>query len=198
MRKVVVLPGAVGAEKSEQLAAGDLQIDIVDCGEPAVTLGELDQSDHAILRTMASTSSRSASRSTDDVQLDGTSFGLRRKRLGQQGGRFLHAQLTRTGSHQRGRDNAELPVGCALPGGQQSAAHHLTAGPDSGSWITTWSTKGAARSPLPVTTAAPALSGELRPPLLGKTRARLLIQSGDGIGEGGRGSRRQDEERRRP
>src|SRR3954447_16822145 len=53
--------GAVGSEKAEQLAAGNDEVDVIDRGELAVALGKMDQSDQAILRTMASTSSRSAS-----------------------------------------------------------------------------------------------------------------------------------------
>src|SRR5687768_3602044 len=58
------LPGPIGTEKSEELAARYGQVDSVDCGEPAIPLGELMQSDHTFLRTMASTRARSASPST--------------------------------------------------------------------------------------------------------------------------------------
>src|SRR5207245_4448997 len=59
------LSGAVGTEKAEQLAFGDLQIDAVDRREGAVPLGQARKGDHPCLRcTMASTSARSSSRST--------------------------------------------------------------------------------------------------------------------------------------
>src|SRR5439155_3858324 len=58
------LARAVGAQKPEELAARHLEVDAVHRGELAVALGERGQPDHVILRTMASTTSRSASPAT--------------------------------------------------------------------------------------------------------------------------------------
>ena len=121
------LAGAVRAQESEQLALRHVEIDVVDRGELAVPLGEMGQSDQAILRTMASTSSRSASRSTTMWSSDGTALGPGGEGLGQKGRRFFHAQLAGSGSHQRGGDGAELPIGGPLPGGDQGPPNHFPA-----------------------------------------------------------------------
>src|SRR3954463_16385724 len=66
--------GAIGSEKAEELAAGNDEVDVIDRSKLAVALGKMDQSDQAILRTMASTSSRSASRSTTICSVEGKPF----------------------------------------------------------------------------------------------------------------------------
>jgi hypothetical protein len=58
------LPRAVRAQEAEQLAGRNDQVDVVDGGELSVAFGQLNQPDQAFLRTIASTRSRSASRST--------------------------------------------------------------------------------------------------------------------------------------
>ena len=115
------LPRAVGAEQAEELAAGHVQVDAVDRGELAVALGELVQPDHVILRTMASTTSRSAGASTT-IRSSGGSPSLRpRKRLHQELRGLLDRELTVPGAHQRCGDARETPVARALPGGHQRA-----------------------------------------------------------------------------
>ncbi len=45
------LPGAVGAEETEQLAARDVQLDVVHGGEPAILLGQSFEFDHQVSRS---------------------------------------------------------------------------------------------------------------------------------------------------
>ena len=180
IRKVVVFPGAVGAQESEQLAARHHEIDTVDRGELAVSFGELDQSDQAILRTMASTSSRSASRSTTMCSSDGAAGGLRRKRLDQKRRRLFHAQLTGTGSNQRGGDGPQLPVGRPLPGGNQGPADHLPA--DSGVRIPDDDVEheGGREVPASGDDGGACLEGGRQASLLGKSRACVFVEPGHG------------------
>ena len=76
---------------------------------------------------MASTSSRSVVALHYDAKLEGTSPGLRREGLGQQRGRFLHTQLTRTRSHQRRRDDPSSQSAARCQADCKRPAHYLTA-----------------------------------------------------------------------
>src|SRR3954453_14591455 len=149
-------PGAVRSEKAEQLAAGNDELDVIDRGELAVALGKMDQSDQAILRTMASTSSRSASRSTTICSVEGKPLAS--------AGKVCASSVAASS-----KLSCPVPVptsGVAITLSSQSvarchadtSARRTTSRPivDSASRMMAWSTNGAARSPLPVTTAEPA------------------------------------------
>src|SRR5215207_4869359 len=69
------LARAIGPQKAKQLASGNHEVNAVHGSESTVALGELIQADHTILRTMASTRTRSASRSTTMCSSLGQFFG---------------------------------------------------------------------------------------------------------------------------
>ena len=163
IRMVVVLPAPFGSQQPEQLAPRHVERDAVHRGELAVALRQVRQPDHAVLRTMASTASRSSCRSTTMQSSDGPSAGAGpRKGLHQQPGGFRHGELTAVGARPAARRSGPVPTRRHAARRKPSARRTVARATGLGeSRMTTWITKGAARSPPPVTTAAPASSGEL-------------------------------------